>query len=426
MVIGVANFEYLDHLKELTIYPAYKRAESSERVLFEDMYGSTDGEAKNVFEMLGLLERLKDYRLMYGGYRTGTGLNLYCPYSLMRALSHTTEPLQAYWAEAASAKLIVPHLIVSNYRCGRPTIERIVDLCTTLEGKIKISDSFNFKGKLMKSLPISDIDRGADSLWTYMYYAGYLTAIPTEGFDQDAKEIDVVYFMPNEEVREAWIKFFHGTLFGNRRREVDHVTFPKCLDGLQKGDLQVMCTFFQLAGRSFSFMNEPRKLREDPLEDWYHRVFSSVFSIILHGHYSVAACVESGMGKPDLLFLPTPNLPYFPIAMEFNVAHASEDEMYHEAVKKLETLAEAACVQIKNKAYHDSSTLASYAKLYQFAVAIQGKFTAVRYRTLNQSARGKWVDPIDTAFSNFDRPYDSQPETSFQVGQAGTSNAAYL
>ena len=89
-------------------------------------------------------------------------------------------------------------------------------------------------------------------------------------------------------------------------------------------------------------MNEPPELEEEPLEYWYHRVFSSVFSIILYGRYSVSICVESDMGEVDLLFLPNSKLPYFPITMVIKAARASEAETYPMVVKNLETLAEAA------------------------------------------------------------------------------------
>ena len=428
LITCVTMIPISEDLNNFYLFPMYRVAAPSYRGPFEDMFGSTEEEVKELLQMLGLGQYLDEVRKMYNGYSTGTGLKLYCPFSLSQALTlpFDGKPLQAHWVRATSTGLIVPERIVSNEGCGPAIIDQIVKLCALpVDAPATVC---RFPGVIFKFLEMENILNLEDSFWNYMYYAGYLTAVPTAEFQIRLlhPNVEVDYFIPNGDVRIAWVTFFHEALFGKRGTEVEG-NFRKSLQKFLDGELEEMGRIFQSATSSFSFTNEPRGNNVKVLENWYHRVFAGTFSLNYTEHYSVSSCVEGGKGLPDIKFLPFPRYAtkYVPITMELKSAHASTAKTYAAAVDTLRSLTEEACGQVITKAYHDDPTFASYSKLYQFGVAVCGKYAAVRYRTLRRSRKnGKWIDPIDTVFSDFSPPFalPEQVEAAAQVAQLSTSN----
>ena len=187
----------------------------------------------------------------------------------------------------------VAEQLVQKYQKWPEILDRIFQLQKAKLG----TEEERFRGAIQKFLDIDDLTKSADALWTYLYYAGFLTAIPHkgQGFEHPGN-IVVDFFIPNEEVLLAWKIFFDEAMFENgegstiRRRSLD------VMERLAVGQLDKMARLIKEAWRSFSIWNEPQFADGTGKErdSWYHRLLSMFFSTYVDGPFY---CFVSPDGK---------------------------------------------------------------------------------------------------------------------------------
>ena len=391
------KFRDISNLNNFDLFPLCRPAGSGTRVPFEDCLGFTEDEVQDVLFNCGINDKLVYFQGMYNGYSTGTNRKLYCPFSIVKALTPYLKYLEPYWVDATSTGVIVPRLM-SRYPEWPKISIRLLEICA------QPLDKARFTGSLAKFLRMKLVSRSADALWTYMYYAGYLSAVPIDlDVEEDIRsprpDIDVEFFVPNTEVMMAWMIFFQESMFETSTiDDLEHA-----VRYLIKGELDKLVEPLQRAGASFSFMAQPPV---DLHECYYRMVLAAFLSRDLAKKYKVISCVECGDGKPDITAIPLARhlLKFMPVTFELKALRHSAAVTYKEKAAKLETLVAAACNQIIDKAYHDTNHFQEYSQLYQVGIAFCGTSCAVRYRILTRK-NGRAVDPIGTPFSNFVPPF---------------------
>ena len=119
---------------------------------------------------------------------------------------------------ADSYDLFVAGQLLQNHKELSEILERLFQLQKAKLG----TDEASFSGIIQKVLEMDSLTESADTHWTYLYYTGYLMAIPHKGQDWDrfrskSPNIAVDFFIPNEEILEAWKTFFDEAMFGKEK-----------------------------------------------------------------------------------------------------------------------------------------------------------------------------------------------------------------
>ena len=397
------KFRDISNLNNFELFPLCTPAGEGIRIPFEDSLGFTEEEVRVALGMCGVdRDQFDRFRAMYNGYSTGTGRKLYCPYSIVKALNPYRRFLAPSWVEATSMGLMIPALF-SRYADWPNIQKRLLDICSR-----PLSEA-RFTGSLVKFLPMKMVTQTADSLWTYMYYAGFLSAVPV-GNDiahlvrSRKPDISVEFFIPNEEVLIAWMIFFKEALF----QPLTISSFRISMEYLAKGDLAAMVEPLQRAGAGFSYHTQPKS----DYETFYHNLLAGLLSNELADGYEVVSCIQLGLGMPDIYARPRPehHLAYMPITFEVKSALHSAAKTYPERVTLLEKLVQKACDQFITKAYHDSPLFGDAPKIYQIGIAFCGSSCAIRHRTLLRENR-RAVNPITAPFSDFVPPHIERPDS---------------
>ncbi len=156
---------------------------------YDEYFGFTDEEVREILEYYGLQGRADDIRDWYDGYRFGSA-SIYCPWDVLNycdALLDDPEALpENYWANT-SGNAIVRRFIG---RAGKGTKDEIEQLIAgeTITEKIK------------PELTYSEMESSVENLWSVLFSTGYLTWRRQSG----RGIYDLV--IPNREIRELFIE----------------------------------------------------------------------------------------------------------------------------------------------------------------------------------------------------------------------------
>ena len=251
-VSRIAKSSIFRGINNLVVYPFH----DCNQLFFADKLGFTEEEVvalclkrairKNI-PISSVLESANDARSYYNGYiatdrdnYSGSSVQVYNPWSIMRFISTST--LGNYWLETTNAAhYIMSHLFTKLDITVRISI--LADVCRLMSRfeRPRLSDdlkedAISFRAKTSREECVSlfrepqdqllyeELDRivsglagsSADQLWSYLYMAGYLAAIPQRiifvGKDGTKEEkVFLQYFIPNEEVYNAWTKWIRDS-----------------------------------------------------------------------------------------------------------------------------------------------------------------------------------------------------------------------
>ncbi|WP_405344313.1 ATP-binding protein [Fusobacterium vincentii] len=299
---------------------------------FETFFGLSEEEVENSLKYFELEYEIEEVKKWYDGYKFGNS-EVYNPWSIINYLR--TKELQAYWVNTSDNALIYDSLKNS-------TVDVFNNLQTLFEGKeIKkeISPFFTFE-ELSKF----------DGIWQLMVYNGYLKI--SEKISNDEYMIKI----PNYEIQTFFKKGFIDKFL------VSGNYFNPMMDALLDGDIEeferrlqniflVNTSFYDLKG-----------------EKVYHSLFLGML-IWLRDKYEVKSNGERGHGRYDAMLIPLDKIkPAY--VFEFKVS---------KTIKGLNTKAEEALEQIKEKQYDAGLKEKGISKIYRIGIAFKGKNVKVKY-----------------------------------------------
>ena len=235
-----------DGLNNQVLYPFHDCIE----FVFADKFGFTKEEVTALCLIhafwkndptSSVLDRIDQASSYYNGYvatdqykHAPSSVQVYNPGSIVRFVSTST--LGNYWLETTAIHSIMSHLFTKLYGTVRSSI--LGDICCLmsrferprLTDDLK-EDATSFRANKPREQWVSlfrepqsqlhyeKLDRiisglsfgWADQLWSYLYMAGCLAAIPLQIVDVDrpgweSEKLVLQYFIPNEEVYNAWKK----------------------------------------------------------------------------------------------------------------------------------------------------------------------------------------------------------------------------
>lgn len=289
-------------------------------VRFDEMFGFTDTEVRELLEYYGLEEHFDEIKEWYDGYHFGDA-DIYCPWDvinhvdLLRAKA-TAKP-QAYWINSS----------------GNDLVKRFVDKAdkTTKDEIEKLIAGETVRKLIRLELTYDEIDNSIDNLWSVLFTTGYLTQAG------DAENGFYNLIIPNREVREVFVfqiqEWFKETIIK------------------QPGPVQVLCKAFiegnaaeveqnltAILGKSISVLDT--KAREGQKENFYHGLLFGLLRS--EPEWLIRTNQESGDGLSDILV--EPENPDAGIIIEVK---------YSPTFQGLEKVCQKAMEQIENRRYEE-------------------------------------------------------------------------
>ena len=242
---------------------------------FDEMFGFTDDEVKDMLKYYNLESKLDECREWYDGYRFGNK-NIYCPWDVINYVDRIKDDKNAlpesYWINTSGNDLVKRFIDKAN-KTTRDEIERLIE-GETIQKKIRLD------------LTYDEIDNSIDNLWSVLFTTGYLTFTNSK--------IDGTYelMIPNREVKEVYVsqiqEWFKEKIFSNTSG------LEAFWSAFENGDINVIENYLnRLLSNSISVFDTREK------ENSYHNLMLGILTG--NANWLVKSNVEAGEGFADII-----------------------------------------------------------------------------------------------------------------------------
>lgn len=265
-------FTGLNNLRVLTIA----------EVRFDEYFGFTDTEVKNLLEYYGLSANYRVAKEWYDGYQFGN-VDVYCPWDVINycdALRADSEAQpQNYWSNTSSNDAVRRFIQQADTAAVKQEIERLVAGET-------------IRKEIRQELTYQDMYSTVDNIWSVLFTTGYLT----QRGKPDKKTFCLA--IPNMEIREIYTEQIMA-LFKEDMRSNREDTEAFCR-ALQEGDAaEVEKRFTDFLRRAISIRDTFVKKRLK--ENFYHGILLGILSC--YNAWIVSSNEEAGDGYSDILLM---------------------------------------------------------------------------------------------------------------------------
>ena len=241
---------------------------------FDEYFGFTDEEVKQMLSYYGLEDHYEETREWYDGYRFG-GQYVYCPWDVINycddLIGSSRAKPKLYWINTSGNDMVRSLINVAADGSAQMEVERLIDGET-------ITKTIN------EQLTHSEINKNIDNLWSILYMTGYLTmADDSEG---DSYRLRI----PNREVREIYKQqvlewFKDKTRAGSEKLEGLYAAF-------EGGDTQDITEI--LSSQLYETVSF-----YDAYESFYHGFLLALLSTC--SQWTVTSNRETGKGRSDIM-----------------------------------------------------------------------------------------------------------------------------
>lgn len=305
---------------------------------FQDKFGFTYEEVKQLLKDQKLSDTMHEITQWYNGYTFGQ-TTIYNPWSLMLC-ANERGLIKTYWLNTSDNQLI-KHVLT---HAGGDLKSELEDL---------INDKPVIK-EIDEGLIMPGIEDKDDAIWNLMVFSGYLSYSTLEWIESKAtctlkipnKEIKIIYTDLIREIFQTTLKQSNTKFLYQAMIEGDAQTFQEILQDF----ILKTISAYDLPS------NEPEKS--------YH-LFILGLLVQFQDTYQVKSNRESGYGRYDIMLIPRKtSLPG--IVMEFKKVLEGRGET-------LDTAAEKALDQIKNREYITELKELGVKRMQLFGIAFLGK-----------------------------------------------------
>jgi len=299
---------------------------------FETFFGLSEEEVEEALKYFEMEYQIEEVKKWYDGYKFG-GKEKYNPWSILNYLR--TKELRAYWVNTSDNALIYENLSVAN-----------MDVFNSLE---KLFEGKEIKKEISPFFTFEELER-YNGIWQLMVYNGYLK------LNQKLEDDEYLLTIPNYEIQTFFKKgFIDKYLIGSNY-------FNPIMRTLLEGNID---EFGRMLEEIFLINTSFHDLKEESV---YHTFLLGML-IWLRDKYEVKSNGERGQGRYDILLLPLDKKkPAF--VFEFKVS---------KTIKGLESKAEEALNQIKEKQYDVGIKESGIDKIYRIGLAFKGKKVKIKY-----------------------------------------------
>ena len=248
-------------------------------VQFEEYFGFTDPEVKEILNYYGLMDHFDSMKAWYDGYRFGNQ-DVYCPWDVLSYCDNLRANPNArpedYWSNTSGNAIVRRFIDLANGKT-KNEIERLIAGETILK-------------EINQELTYGELDNSIENLWSVLFTTGYLTQ---RGMADGDKYYLVI---PNYEIKKLFIRqirewFRYQT--GSDRKTLDRFcnAFPNG-DGALIEELFNDYLWITISIRDTAAPNEKK-------ENFYHGILLGILGF--QDDWIVKSNAESGIGYSDIL-----------------------------------------------------------------------------------------------------------------------------
>lgn len=309
-------------------------------VEFDEYFGFTDAEVKELLRYYSLSECYEVVKEWYDGYQFGT-VEVYCPWDVICHCSKLCKDKNAqpqnYWSNTSSNDAVKKFIQGADIGTTKNEIEKLV------AGGV-------IQKEIRQELTYQDMYSSIENIWSVLFTTGYLTL---RG-QADRKRFYLT--IPNLEIREIYTEQIMEFFKENIKKNGDSVT--AFCDALQNGDIEK-------AEKGFSdYLRKTISIRDTFVkkkmkENFYHGILLGLLGY--KDTWIISSNEESGDGYSDILIRSEDE--DFGIVIE--VKYAEND--------RLEDACQEALEQIESKRYAEELQREGIKHILKYGIACQKK-----------------------------------------------------
>lgn len=246
---------------------------------FDECFGFTDEEVKEMLAYYGLSEHYEQMKQWYDGYLFGNIL-VYCPWDVInhcRDLRVDSDAFpEDYWSNTSGNGIVRRFIDKANMQT-KSEIEQLI------AGEEIVKE-------IRQELTYDELDKTIDNLWSVLFTTGYLT--------QRGRVDGRCYRLaiPNREIRELFITQIREWFKDSVGR--DRTTLDNFAAAMLRGDeSQVEKIFGDYLWNTISIRDTA--VSKNRKENFYHGILLGLFGFM--DNWIVKSNVESGIGYSDIL-----------------------------------------------------------------------------------------------------------------------------
>lgn len=248
-------------------------------VRFDEYFGFTDNEVKDILEYYELTEVYEDMKTWYDGYRFGN-VEVYCPWDVIRycddLLADRMTAPKDYWSNTSSND------VVRNFieNAGTATIKKEIE--NLIAGEIVWKE-------IRQELTYKELYHSIDNIWSVLFTTGYLT--------QQGKAKDGIFplVIPNMEIRKIFTRQIMDLFKENVQKDGKTLSaFCIALKDGDSGEVEKLLTEYlrKTIGIRDTFVRKQLK------ENFYHGILLGILGF--KDTWEVTSNKESGDGYYDI------------------------------------------------------------------------------------------------------------------------------
>lgn len=241
---------------------------------FDESFGFTDDEVKQILSYYGKEEHYDETREWYDGYRFGSQY-IYCPWDVINYCadlkdSTLTRP-KAYWINTSGNDMIRKLISKATKGTTRRELERLI------EGET-ITRTLN------ENLTHNEIEDSIENIWSLLYMTGYLTI--TDLPDGNIYNLRI----PNKEICEIYKQQVLSWFKDKTEAEADKLS--SLYKAFEAGDTQ---TITDMLNNELLYTIS----YHDAYESFYHGFLLALLSSC--AEWDASSNIESGRGRSDIM-----------------------------------------------------------------------------------------------------------------------------
>ena len=249
-------------------------------VEFEEYFGFTDREVRDLLDYYEMNEHYEQIREWYDGYRFGS-VDVYCPWDVIcccgKLRSNPKAQPQNYWCNTSSNDAVRRFIEMADVGATKMEIEKLV------AGE-------EITKEIRQELTYQDMYSTIENLWSLLFTTGYLT----QRGEPDGRRFHLV--IPNKEIREIF-EMQIVDLFKEHVKK-DGETLDRFCEALKNGETESIQRQFQAYLRKTISIRDTF-VKKNMKENFYHGILLGILGF--KASWNVFSNRETGDGYSDLL-----------------------------------------------------------------------------------------------------------------------------
>ncbi len=313
-------------------------------VQFEEYFGFTDSEVKEMLNYYGLMDHFDSMKAWYDGYRFGNQ-DVYCPWDVLSHCDNLRANPNArpedYWSNTSGNAIVRRFIDLANGKT-KDEIERLIAGETILK-------------EINQELTYGELDNSIENLWSVLFTTGYLTQ---RGMADGDKYYLVI---PNYEIRKLFIRQIREWF--RYQAGSDRKTLDKFCNAFPDGDGELIEELFNdYLWNTISIRDTT--VRNEKKENFYHGILLGILGF--QDDWIVKFNAESGIGYSDILIETRRNRIGIVVEMKY-----AEDG-------NLEAACQKALQQIEDKKYESKLKEDGMRRIIKYGIACYKKECKVK------------------------------------------------